>query len=179
MRSTHCPGGQGRGCAPPIVYLFIYRNFGEVRVLRGRRAVGGNVKRRGQDPSLRYKTARSRVTETRGRGMPRPCGVPVMLLLPQGSTEGSSPLPTSNRMTSGCRQSTHFRQVAGTHSCVPAVCPLGYIVGTAANGRHICRPYGLPVMLLLPQGSTLWFQITISNKLNEHPNLSLAAPVSA
>ena len=38
-------------------------------------------------------------------------GTPVRFALPQSSKEGSRPLPTNNRMTSGYRQSTHFRRV--------------------------------------------------------------------
>ena len=33
-----------------------------------------------------------------------------------------------------------------------AVCPLG------CNGRHICRPYGYPIMLLQSQGSKEGFK---------------------
>ena len=129
MRSARWAGGQGRGVSPtqrvPIYIYNIYRNFGEV--VPSRYVVGIVDLRAGHAPPLRVAVG---CVFFRGGGRWFQC-----------EKEGSRPLPTSNRMKSGYRQSTYFRQVCrGRIHASRAVCPLGYVVGTAATGGIYAAP---------------------------------------
>ena len=65
---------------------------------------------------------------------------------PQNDKEGSRPLPTNNRMTSGYRQSTYFRQACrGRIYASRAVCLLVRITGTAATGGIYAAPTEYPL----------------------------------
>ena len=58
--------------------------------------------------------------------------------------DGSRPIPTP-LPKKGCFDKP------GTHSCVPCGLPGRSIYRDGCNGRHICRPYRVPVMSLQPQ----------------------------
>ena len=73
----------------------------------------------------------------------------IALCFWRGSKEGSRPLPTNNRMTSGYWQSTHFRQVCrGRIHASRAVYPLGCVSGTAATGGIYAAPTEYPLCSL-------------------------------
>ena len=76
-----------------------------------------------------------------------------ILQSPQNGKEGSRPLPTNNREISYNLGKCKFPAgLLGTVLTVPCGLPGRSICRDCCNGRHICRPYGVPVIFVIIYG---------------------------